>query len=72
MDLEKMLRAITDPDERDQFRRFISTGEATDSFLDRLDETPEYQKIVNEAFRNHASQLERFAARLHQDTAVAG
>lgn len=71
MDIEKLLRPIANAQLRDQLRTFISTGEASDKFLDQLDETPEYQKIVDEAFRMQATQLERFAARLQPAEPVA-
>lgn len=66
MDLDRLLSPIEDPELRDQFRTFIATGEADDSFLDLLDESPEYQAIVDKAFKLQASKLEQFAARLRE------
>lgn len=66
MDYDELLRTVTDPSLRNKFRNFITTGEASDEFLDLLDCTPEYQRIVDRAFREQASELERFAALLNQ------
>lgn len=66
MDLERLLTGIPDQTLRDQFRTFISSGEATDEFLDLLDENPEYQKVVDTAFEAQASKFEQFAAQLRE------
>lgn len=64
MEVEKLLAPITNRELRNQFRTFLATGEASEPFLDLLDSKPEYQNIVETAFKAQASALERFAERL--------
>jgi hypothetical protein len=49
-----------------EFRAFVSTGEASEAFLDLLDEDPHLQAVAEEAFEAEASQFEQFAAGLQQ------
>lgn len=64
MEVERLLDPIKNAELRNQFRTFLDTGEASEPFLDLLDSNPEYQNIVEEAFRAQATALERFAARI--------
>jgi hypothetical protein len=66
MDMESLLTEISDPGLRDQFQKFVNSGEATDEFLDLLDENPRYQRIIDRAFETQAAKFEQFAASLRE------
>lgn len=69
MDIES-LRHRVPADCWDEFRTFLTTGEASESFLTLLDEDPDLQVVAEEAFDAEASRFERFAAGLQQLEAV--
>ncbi len=50
---------------REEFVQFVQSGEASEAFLNFLDESPDCQEAVEEAFTAQAAAFERFAAHLH-------
>lgn len=60
MKLEDLMEKVS-PRWRQEFVRFVQTGEASDAFLDYLDEDPGAQEAVEEAFEVQAAGLERLS-----------
>lgn len=56
---------------REDFERFVETGEASDLFLEYLDEDETGQATVEAAFSAQASAFDRLAAHLQQPEPVA-
>ncbi len=63
MKLETLLTHIQ-PQWKGEFIRFVETGEASEGFLDYLDQDPNAQQSVEMAFKAQASAFENLAEEL--------
>ena len=65
MRLEDLVTRIPS-DWREDFEKFIQTGEANEEFLNFLDQDPTCQAVVEKAFAAQATAFEKFAKYLSQ------
>lgn len=53
---------------REEFRRFVQTGEASPEFLAELDQNPELQRPAQIAFEESCEEFVDFVNALHGET----